>query len=169
MAAQPKTRRTELTTWQIGMLKESFAESGNMSRACRDAGVSWALGHNYIKKHFEEFMDHRKEKMGDTLTTLVLVRRLALEELTDPDRLARASTHELAVLAGIMTDKINVISGSPTSRLAIEATGIHAVALSPENRELARKLRDQMLANGAHPKTLTADRGVIEATGRVTG
>lgn len=155
-----------LTDWQKEALVDAFAESGNVSQAARQIGVDYKVAYPWIRANMEHVLEIRKAKQITILEQIKYVRRLVLEELADPARLKKASNHDLALLFGIFTDKINVIEGSPTSHVRVEHSA--AVVLSPEEREKARELRAKLLEEGMRPPVHRTESQIIDAESKVT-
>ena len=150
-------RGVELTDWQIEAVKLGYAESGNIAHAARVANVPYHAAKHYRDENYRELEALRDEKHKDIISSLALVRRLAIEELATPTRLAKASIQELVMITAVMTDKIQILTGGATANV------VHSVAnpqaLSPEERERARELREKMLADGTG-----VESGVVDAT-----
>lgn len=140
-----------LNEWQREAVTQAYASSGNISYAAREAGCSYSGARNFINQYLPSLQALRQQRQGDVITQMSLVRRLALEELSNPARLATTETKDLAVVAGIMHDKIQLMEGQVTSRTGFvqeSAAASPGSLLSPEERETARQLRDRMLSEG---------------------
>jgi transposase-like protein len=137
-----------LSDWEKAQVDQAYIERGNIAYAARAANVAYKMAHFWVKSHIEDLVAARKEKREDFLAAFNLVRRLALEELSDPVRIKKASTHDLVVIVGVMTDKVNLLQGAPTSHVRVDSN-IRPEALTPEDRERARQLREKMLDDGA--------------------
>lgn len=138
---------TKLSEMQIAAIRQAFMESGNYSYAAKMAGVSYAITKAYCIRNLDELNDLRAKRKDDIVDLMLLVRRLALEEATDPERLKKASLSELMVVAGVMTDKINVLEGNPSTILGFKKFS-NPEALTPEQREQARQLRERLKNDG---------------------
>ena len=135
---------SRLTDWQIETIQQAYAETGNVAHAAREAGCAYNTAKSYVRDHHDELTKLRNEKRADVVTTMMAVRTRALEELITPSRLSKASIPELSTLVGVMTDKIQLLTGGATHRT--ETKMIDPGALSPEEREKARQLREKLLA-----------------------
>ena len=138
---------TRLTDWQIETIQQAYAESGNVAHAAREAGCAYNTAKSYVRDHHDELTKLRNEKRADVVTTMMLVRARALEELVTPSRLSKASISELSMLTGIMTDKIQILTGGATHRA--ETKIVDPGVLSPEDRERARQLREKLMAGAS--------------------
>lgn len=128
---------------------QAYGQTGNLSQTARMVGVTQKQVRRYYQQHQDE-MDRVRNKIAvDIVPTMQMVRRLALEELMDPMRMARAQTKDLAIIIGVLTDKINIILGQPTARIAIQKLSSEVVEqFSAEERAKIRQLREKMLADG---------------------
>lgn len=157
MVKKSPIRGRDLTEWEQETVMLAYAESGNMAHAARVAGVTYAAAKHYRDTHLEELHEARERVKGNIIESLALVRRLAIEELATPSRIAKASIQELVMITAVMTDKIQILSGGATAHVAHLI--VNPQALSPEEREHARELRAKMLAEGGR-----VEEGVIDAT-----
>ena len=64
--------------------------------------------------------------------------RDVLDNLADPDKLRSASAAQLAVVFGILADKLALLSGAPTQRIAFSAELAQAPPWTPEDDADAR-------------------------------
>lgn len=138
-----------LTPKQEAAILTAYGETGSMSRVAAMTGISYHAVKAHVDANREEFQAHRDKKAVDIIPTMAMVRRLALEELMSPTRLARATTHELTILMGVLTDKINVILGQPTSRIAVQRLSNEVLdRFTPEEREKIRQYREKLIDDG---------------------
>lgn len=152
-----------MTVQQEQLIHEWYPKLGNIAQTARQAGVSYAACRKYYQEHETELQAARNKHAVDIVPTMEMVRRLALEELLNPARLAKARTHELSIIIGILTDKINVIMGQPTTRVAVQHVARSVVEqFSPEEREKIRQLRDKMLSDGTPREIVDGIASVIE-------
>ena len=135
---------SRLTDWQIETIQQAYAETGNVAHAAREAGVPYMSAKRYCASIHDDLVKLRNEKRADVVSAMMIVRTRALEELITPSRLSKASIPELSTLVGVMTDKIQLLTGGATHRT--ETKMIDPGALSPEEREKARQLRDKLFA-----------------------
>lgn len=140
----------QLTDWEIEAIRVAYAESGNIAHASRAAGVHYNTALKYLRINMPALEEMRREKQGDTIALMQLVRRLALEELTTPGRIKNATNTELGIISGIMTDKLRLLQGESTQNINLNHNRVgDPKVLTPEEREQARKLRDKMLNDGS--------------------
>ncbi len=135
----------KLSDWQEELIRAAYAETGNVAHAAREAGCAYNTAKKYVTDHQDELTKLRNLKRADVVAAMQMVRIRALEELVTPSRLSKASIGELATLTGIMTDKIQLLTGGATTRNESTVT-ISRSALTPEDREKARQLREKLLA-----------------------
>lgn len=144
------TRKTQLTDWQIEMVRAAYAESGNVAYAAKQAGIAYSPAYVYCKENWSDLQELRAKTKEDIIRDLSLLRRLAIEELMTPKRIKEATTQELMVMTGIITDKITNLQGLPTARVEFthgqRQADFDAHALTPEDRERAREVQRKLSA-----------------------
>lgn len=127
----------------------AYAETGNINHAAREAQCTWTSAKKYVTEHADELQKLREQKKADVLNQMAVTRIRALEELITPHRLVSSSTGELTTLVGVLTDKIQILSGGVTSRSAHLDESDPASRLTPEELEQAAKIRERLAAEVA--------------------
>lgn len=156
-------RGPQLTDWEKEKVTQAFAESGNVGYAAKQANVAYSIARVYCKDNWSDLQDLRRKTQVDIVHDLALLRRMVIQELMDPARLKKASTHELIIMTGILTDKIQLLEGQPTARVAVNQNRLEANNLTPEERERARELQRKL-----HGGEAPVRRNIIEAVGSVS-
>lgn len=133
-----------LTDWQIETIRLAYAETGNASHAARQAGVPIRSAQRYCKEHHDALTQLRQEKRADVVVTMSAVRIAVLEEMATPARIEKASLHELATTAGILTDKIELLTGGATARTETRHADNPRDVLTRRLDELAERRRPKV-------------------------
>jgi len=149
-------RGTPITDTQIERIKQTYAETGNLTAAAKSAGVGKATASKYVNSS-DEFEQLRTEKrlatIGNIADELAEVRQLYVNHLKKPEVIATANAKDAATVVGIVTDKHQLVTGNATERTE------HVDANAVRN-DLTRRLDDLSARRAAR-----LDRGTDGATG----
>lgn len=163
-------RGKELTEWEKEKIRQAFAESGNIAHAARQANVQYTTARAYCNSHWHELSELRAQVKEDIVRDIALFRRLVLEELMSPKRIAAASTGELMSMLNQSNSQIYHLQGGPSARIEVthgqRTQEFHANALTPEDRERAREVQRKLMA-GKKMASLE-ERSIIDVAGSVS-
>jgi hypothetical protein len=133
-----------LTDEQIAAIRDAWLLTRNGSFAARQAGCAVQTANAYIRNHRDELLQLAHEKKPEIVDQLTAARDALLHQLFQVDTLKTATVGELTKGIGIITDKIQLITGQATSR---NETGVVDPArLTPEERRQLIELRAKMEA-----------------------
>ena len=104
-----------ITDKQVETIKAAYAETGSITQAARQAGVSLSTAHVYVRSN-DSFEDVRREKRLDIIEEIARVRQLYIEHLAKPEVMATATAKDAATVFGILTDKHQLLTGEATER-----------------------------------------------------
>ena len=126
----------------IELIKATYAMNGNARETARVLGVPEAT----VRKHIapdvkDEFAQVRAEKRVDIIAKAAGVQIALLDAMIDPDALKKASLQEKATAFGIVTDKIQLMSGEATERHEHRNTTEARDTLARRVDELAERRR----------------------------
>jgi hypothetical protein len=135
----------ELTEEQIVAIKEAYQSEGTITGAARVTGYH----HRTIKKYTEgdptpPSAAKPPPKKEDMPPRILRVLSLMLDNFETPGVIEKMNGQQLAVAFGIMLDKHELVTGQPTTRS--ETGPIDLGRLTPEEREIAAKIRDKLAA-----------------------
>lgn len=132
-----------LSDQQIETIRAAWVLTGNGSYAAKAAGCATSTANKYIKDHHDELRQLRQEKAPDIAEILNAVLNEVLSGMLDPSKVRDANLNQLATTAGIVIDKMQLLSGQATART--ETMAVDPGRLTPEEREQARRLRAKLL------------------------
>jgi hypothetical protein len=123
----------------IEKIKATYALNGNARETSRVLGVSFETVRKYISPDDkDQFSQIRSEKRIDIIEKAKDVQIKLLEAMIDPKKLAEAKLSEVGVAFGIVTEKIQLLSGEATER--------HEHRDSTESRNMLLSRVDELAA-----------------------
>lgn len=141
-------RGVSLTDEQQTALRDAWEQSGRYDVAALAAGCSTASARRYLKdvpKPDHAVATVATLKTADEISTAILqVIGPIFAHITDPNVIAQASLKDASTSAGILIDKFLLLTGQATSRT--ESLGVDPSKLTPEEREMAAKIRRKLAA-----------------------
>lgn len=135
-----------LSLEQIERIVYHYAMSNSISYTAREAQVNRTSVRKYVKENLDEIDRLRREKKIEVVDALHAVQLRLVQELFDEDKIRVATLVDVAKTMGIVTDKLQLISGKATSRT--ESTTYDINRLSDEEKNSLAELRDKMLVDG---------------------
>jgi hypothetical protein len=138
------SRGTPVSDETIEIIKATFAETGNLRAAARAANCSQSTAKKYAQSR-DEFEQVRAVKRLTLIDHIAIAQVKLIDAMTDPDKLAKSSLHDIGVAFGIVTDKGLLLTGQATSRSETIGRDPGSV-LTPEEMELAARVREKLAA-----------------------
>lgn len=139
----------------IERIKATYALNGrSIADTSRDLGIPESTVRKYISPDVKaEFAEVRAETMAIAIPEIVakatLVQVALLESMADPDALRKASLQEKAVSFGIVTDKVQLLTGEATERHEHRNTSEARESFARRIDELAERRRTRQSASDA--------------------
>lgn len=148
-------KSTPLTTDQIAAIHLAYAETGSYAAAAEIAGVSDQTARRYIKKAEQGDIDPVlsaavAQKKADIVAVMAEARMMALQAMMDPEKLAKTSPTALATVVGILTDKMQLLKGEPTS--ITESRQLDLSQLSADELETIAEISEKLHVTPALPE-----------------
>lgn len=136
------TRGLPLTDWQTETIRAVWLLTENGSEAARAAGCSSSAANKYIREHLDELRMERQQKRPELVDVLTVLLERLVSVSFDPLKIQQATLADTLRGIGILTDKIQLISGNATVRT--ESVAVDPGRLTPEEREQAAKIRAKL-------------------------
>jgi hypothetical protein len=105
-----------LTDEQIETIRLTYAETGFIVAAAREAGCSESAARKYCHAPDDDLTELRAEKRADVITKLAEVRLRYLDHMLDDKVIAETSARDAVIVVGTLTDKHQLLIGAATSR-----------------------------------------------------
>lgn len=142
-------RATSIETIQL--IKATYALNGSVSDTSRDLGVPESTVRKYISpENKDEFAEVRAEKIAEAIPAIVDLCAKAqiklLNAIMDEDGLKKASLQEKAITFGVVTDKLQLITGEATERHEHRNTTEARQSIARRIDELAERRRARGVA-----------------------
>lgn len=136
-----------ITDQQIEIIHATYAETGSYSAAAHDAGCTVSTTRKYVLES-DNLVELRNQKRADVVSVASTARIRLIEAMVDAEKIKRASISELATAVGILTDKIQILTGKATSRnehISVDPSS----QLTAEEMEKAAELREKLSRDGS--------------------
>lgn len=145
-------RGRQLSDEQIERIKAVYAETGNISQAAREAGVSKSTAAKYIVQtdHLEQVRTQKRteaiaavaRERADFGELLAEARERYVRHLLEDEVVLQTTAKDAATIVGILTDKHQLVTGGATQRTEASVYAALDTSISapsdPEAAALAR-------------------------------
>ena len=136
-----------LSEEQVETIRQAWILTGNAAYAAKLAGCSGSTAAKFVRENRTELLRLRSEKAPSLMETLNAVLTEVLAGLVDPAKIKSAQYGELSRTAGIVIDKMQLLSGQATAR--VETGAIDPGKLTPEEMEQAARIRAKLAAEAS--------------------
>lgn len=135
-----------ITQDQIEQIKYKYAFSRSYSHVAKETGLNRATVRKYVGLHMDDINILRQEKAPEIIDLMQAVQVRLIEEMLDEDKIKKTELADIAKSLGIVTDKLQLISGKATTRT--EHASYDLSRLSEAERTSLAELRQKMLVDG---------------------
>lgn len=141
-------RGKALTDEEQDALRAAYAIPGSsFASAARSVGCSRDTARKYLSEiagSDQPSTDQTLKNADDVARALLFALSPLIEHMSKPSVIAAANVKEAATAIGIAVDKYLLLTGKATSRT--ESLGVDPTKLTPEEREMAAKIRRKLAA-----------------------
>ena len=142
-------KTTPLPDETIEVIKNTYARTGRYREAARAAGVSFGSAKKYADQEddIEQLRAQKRLEVAfDVITKSAEAQEKLLASLIDPAKLREATVKDIATAYGIITDKLLLMRGEPTTRTEHTTNPDPASKLTPTEMNQLADLRDKLMA-----------------------